>query len=103
MVTGLTQNRRGILLLYDGYRSHMSYQTLSVLDSGGIIASSILAHTSGTTQPLDVAMFNPFKAQTNCNLQDMCSTEQHNIFDMFDLCKVLSDAYRLSFTSHIVA
>ena len=72
-ITDLTQNGRKVLLLYDGYRSHMSNEALKVLDDGNVLAFALPAHTSGTTQPLDVGIFNPFNANINRLLPYMCS------------------------------
>ena len=73
-VTDLTQNSRKVLSLYDGYRSHLSYEALKVLDDGNFIAFPLPAQTSGTTQPLDVGVFGSFKAKINRFLHEMCST-----------------------------
>ena len=72
-VTNLTWNGRKVLLLYEGYRSHMSYEALKIRDDGNVIVFALPAHTSGTTQPLDVGIFGPFKANINRLLHDMCS------------------------------
>lgn len=56
-VKDLTDGSRKVLLLYDGYRSHMSLKALSIFEKAGIIACAIPAHTSGTTKPLDVGLF----------------------------------------------
>ena len=97
-VTDLTQNGRKLLLLYDGYRSHMSHEALKVLDDGNLIAFGLPAHTSSTTQPLDVGVFGPFKANIDRFLHEMCSTIEHNVLDAFDFCKIIREAYWFSFT-----
>ena len=51
---------RKVLLVLDGYRSHMTYQALRILRNGGVIVYALPAHTSGYTQPLDVSVFGTF-------------------------------------------
>ena len=50
----VTANGRSVLLLLDGYRSHMSYKDMHFLREQGILVYALPAHTSGMTQPLDV-------------------------------------------------
>ncbi len=56
------------LLIYDGYRSHMSFQALKILLDGNVEAYALPSHTSGITQPLDVSVFAPFKHHINKEL-----------------------------------
>ena len=60
-VSDLTEKGRKMLLLYDGYRSHMMLRALEILHEGGVIAYALPAHTSGLTQPLDLSCFNVWK------------------------------------------
>ena len=59
-VADLTTNNRKVLLILDGYRSHMSVQTLHLYNAHRVILYALPAHTSGKTQPLDVTVFSPF-------------------------------------------
>lgn len=97
-IQDLTSNGRKVLLLYDAYRSHMHIQALRVLDEGGVIAFALLAHISGTLQPLDVGVFGPWKAHIDKVLYSMCSPGAKNIFDLFDFCKITKAAYCSGFT-----
>jgi len=94
----LRANARKILLIYDAYRSHMSLDVLLYFEKNGIIAFALPAHTSGITQPLDVGIFQPFKAALHNVIRSMCSPDMNNVFDVFDLCKCLSRAYVQVFT-----
>ena len=78
-VRDLTLNDRKVLFLYDGYRSHISYEALKILDDGNVIAFALPAHTSGTTQPLDVGIFGPYKANINRHLLETCSTVDNTV------------------------
>lgn len=57
----LTVDGRKELLIYNGYPSHMTLASLEILDAGGVIAYALPSHTSGTTQPLELAVFGPWK------------------------------------------
>ena len=61
----LTVNNRKLILIYDGYRSHMSVPVLEILHKHNTIDYALPAHTSGKTQPLDFCAFSPFKAALN--------------------------------------
>ncbi|PXF41180.1 hypothetical protein BWQ96_09096 [Gracilariopsis chorda] len=50
-----------ILLIYDGYRSHPDIPILEMLAKSNVIAYVLPANTSGTTQPLDIAIFQSLK------------------------------------------
>ena len=96
-VRDLTLKDRKVLLLYEGYRSHMSYEALKILDIGNVIAFALPAHTSGTTQPLDVGIFGPYKGNINRRLLETCSTVDNTVYAVFDLPRILKEAYVLSF------
>ena len=52
-----------ILLLLDGYQSHMRYKTLQMLSDANSIVYAFPSHTSGVTQPPDLSAFNVFKSK----------------------------------------
>eukprot|EP00171_Calliarthron_tuberculosum_P001809 IDg1809t1 len=96
-------DNRKVLLLYDGYRSHMSLKALQILQRGNVETYALPAHTSGTTQPLDVSIFSPFKHYINESLyKNMPSTIQQDELSqeisIFDLCRSFKEAYEKAFT-----
>lgn len=46
-----------MLVLYDGYRSHLSVTVLDLIAKNDIIVYAFSAHTRSTTQTLDVGVF----------------------------------------------
>ena len=78
----LTQHGCKVLLLYDGYRRHISYDALRFPYERDAIFLAIPAHISNTTQPLDVGIFCPFKSRLNLLLHNMCSTLEYNVIDV---------------------
>ena len=93
----LLQDDRRVLLIYDGYKSHLDIRALETLKEAGVIAYALPAHTSGSTQPLDVAVFSPFKAA----LRDHCLRSVHSwetALPLNDLARIITDSYDQSFT-----
>ena len=97
-VKDLTANGRKVLLILDGYRCHMIYKVLKLLESNGVIVFALPAHTSGSTQPLDVSIFGPFKEYLRGCIQRMSSPLVTNCYDVFDYLNIMSEAYRQAFT-----
>ena len=93
----LLENGRKVLLIYDGYKSHLDIRVLETLKEAGVIAYALPAHTSGTTQPLDVAVFAPFKAALKDQLlrsaQSWATTLSLN-----DFASIITEAYDRAFT-----
>ena len=97
-VSDLSKHGRKLLLLYDGYRSQMSLKVLRILREGNVIAYCLPAHTSGKTQPLDLTVFGAFQHQIAANMKSISLVNHHDLFDCFDFCNILRDAYEKSFT-----
>ena len=60
-VEPLARRGRKVLLVYDGYRAHLSLSVLDLFPKNNIIFYVFPLHTSGKTQPLDVVLFSVFK------------------------------------------
>ena len=56
-VEPLTRGGRKVLLIYYGYRAHLSLAVLDLFHKNNIIVYVLPSHTSGKTQPLDVVLF----------------------------------------------
>lgn len=50
-----------VLLIMDGYSSHIAFRALKLLAENGIIVACLSAHTSYVLQPLDASIFGPMK------------------------------------------
>lgn len=57
----LRQNRKKMLMIFDGYRSDMSLRVLELFNANGTIVYILPAHTSGKTQPLYFVLFHHSK------------------------------------------
>ena len=66
-VKGQTQDEP-VLLIYDGHASHISSKLIEWAKGNNIILFVLPAHTSHLLQPLDVAIFGPFKSYYTLNV-----------------------------------
>ena len=94
-VDHLTKDGRKVFLIYDGYRSHMSLAVLELMAQNGIIADALPAHTSGTTQPLDVSIFGPFKNAFRINLDIVVAGRRQldSPLSEFDIATIITRSY----------
>ncbi|XP_072376145.1 uncharacterized protein [Diabrotica undecimpunctata] len=51
-----------VLLLLDNHESHISVEAIKLCREKGIVSLYFPSHTTHRTQPLDVAVFGPFKS-----------------------------------------
>ena len=93
-----TATGRKVLLVYDGYRCHLDVKVLEKPKTGNVIAYCLPAHTSRTTQPLDVGLFRPFKRYLNEILYVAGETREDAVFDFFDLVYMINDGYEKAFS-----
>jgi len=98
-VADLTGNDRRVLLIFDGYRSHLSLSVLELFERNNIIVYALPAHTSGKSQPLDVVLFGSFKRALNNKMSDISSRDGMSNWDVFTLCSLMMSAYADAFTS----
>jgi DDE superfamily endonuclease len=97
-VRDLTAGCRKVLLLCDDYRCHLNIQALDTFACGRVITYALPAHTSGTMQPFDVAVFRPFKLCIN-DTRSRCSRSARGaLYDEFDFCGIMRMAYLHAFT-----
>ena len=66
----LVSTDRKLLLIYDGYRSHMSLRVLEHLCDNNIVAYASPSHTSGRTQQCDTGVFKALKHALNKAITD---------------------------------
>ena len=89
-VHDLARNGRHVLLVYDGYRSHMSLKVLELFQKNNGVVYAIPAHTSGKTQPLDVVVFGIFKKALRDILGACVRLNGYEKLDTYDFCGMLT-------------
>lgn len=98
-VENKTMNGKKVLLIYDGYKSHIGIKALDILHNGGVIAYCLPSHTSGLLQPLDVAVFGLCKSYLRECICELARSYECLEFDQFDYQKLMNKAYIKAFTS----
>lgn len=90
-------NGRNLLLTYDGYRCHMGLKVFDLLQKVGVLCYCLQARTRGTTQPLDVEFFGPFKLHLYNAIHQAFQRHKEVEFDLFDLLHVMRWVYEKEF------
>ena len=85
------------LLIYDGYRSHLSLQVQEEFSKTRVIVCALPSHTSGKTQPLDMVMFAAFKAAVNKTFHQCTGFARDGTIDFFGLCNIMRVSYEAVF------
>lgn len=103
----MTIDRRKALLIDDAYSAQLSIEFIVIMKNGGVEAHPIPGHTSGATQPLNIAVYCPFKQYINDELYRIMSarratssiaTETPIKINLYDTCFVFRRACDSAFT-----
>ncbi|XP_013194640.2 uncharacterized protein LOC106138133 [Amyelois transitella] len=92
-----TQDRKALLLL-DNHESHKYYPALDYATKNNVIFLSIPPHTSHKLQPLDVAIYSPFKTFFEIEINKFQKQYPGRVMDQYDVAKLVSQAYLRSAT-----
>ena len=86
-----------ILLIFDGHASHVSPSLIEWANNHNTILFVLPAHTSHLLQPLDVAMFGPFKSfyYTECAI--FMRNHIGQTITKYDMCSMACKAYLKAF------
>lgn len=95
--TGSSKERR-ILILLDNHESHCTIETIVFCRDNGITLLSFPPHTSHRLQPLDVAVYGPFKAHLKSAFNDWMSSNPGKQITIYDIPGLANKAYLSSFT-----
>lgn len=87
-----------MLLIYDGYRSHMTLRVLQHLRDSNVIVYALPAHTSGKTQPCDTGIFGVFKQAMNDAMQKAADADRDEVINLFELCAMFRHACNTALT-----
>lgn len=95
-ISYLLQDGRKVLLLFDGYRSHMHLNVLEYLDKNGVVVYALPAHTSGKTQPCDTGVFRGLKREVSKAASEVGRIPAASPMNVYDFCSLLNYAYSRS-------
>ena len=86
-----------ILLLVDNHESHVTIQAVDYARDNGIIYLSFPPHTTHRLQPLDVAVFGPFKTKLKTAFNDWHVNNPSKTLSIYNIPKLAKIAYFESF------
>lgn len=87
-----------ILLFMDNHCSHISIEAISYAKDNGIVVLTFPPHCSHKLQPLDVAVYGPFKAAAKVFLNDWMRTNPGKPATIYEMAQVAAKAHQQSFT-----
>ena len=98
LVRPSTSSNQPILLLLDGHASHKSPETVKWAREHGIILFVLPAHSSHILQPLDVAIFGPFKKYYYSECAQYLYSHMGQTITRYDMCELACRAYLKALT-----
>lgn len=88
-----------VLIILDNHESHISVASLNLAKDNGIVLLTFLPHTSHKLQPLDRAVFGPFKRYYNTAADEWLLTHPGRPLSIYDVAELVGKAYPLAFTN----
>ena len=93
-----------VLLTLDNHGSHMSIEVLNLCKENGVVLLSFPPHTSHKLQPLDRAVFGPFKKAVNSACDSWMLNHPGQTMSIYDVPGIVKNAWPASITpSNIMA
>lgn len=87
-----------VLLLLDNHESHISIESLNFCKSVGIVLLTFPPHCSHSLQPLDVAVYGPFKQYYSKAANDWMNNHPGVPMTINDIAEIVGVAFPLAFT-----
>ena len=97
-VRGGADHSQPVLLIYDGHASHISPSLIEWAKEHSLILFVLPAHTSHILQPLDVAIFGPFKSYYYTECAMYMQRHMGQKVTRYDMAKIASKAYLKAMT-----
>lgn len=86
------------LLILDNHESHFSVETLNLAKDNGVTMLTLPPHCSNKLQPLDVAVYAPFKTYYNSALDSWMMRNPGKPITIFQIAKCVGYAFDKSMT-----
>nr|CAI5851175.1 unnamed protein product [Callosobruchus analis] len=81
------------ILILDNHESHLSIEALDLAKASGVHILTIHPHTSGKLQPLDVAIFSPFKTYYNAAIDSWMLRNPGKPVTIYDIGELVASAF----------
>lgn len=93
-IKDLTTGQRKVLLVYDGYRSRMSFRFLKLLHESGVVVFALLVYTSENSQPYNVVLYDIYKRALNSMVEALGDVGGKFFFDNWSYGALMCEAYK---------
>ena len=95
---------RPAILLYDGHSTHVTQDVTEAARQENVHLFVLPPHSSHCLQPLDVAVFSPFKSSLNTEIHKFLHSHPNQVITLEQLPGMIAAAYRSAMTvSNIMA
>lgn len=82
-----------VLLLLDNHESHKYYPALEYATMNNVVIVSLAPHTTHKMQPMDVAVYGPFKTHFEREVNTFQKTYPGRIINQYDIARLLAPAF----------
>lgn len=86
------------LLIYDNHESHLSIAALNIAKQNGVHVVTLPPHCSNKLQPLDVSVFQSFKAHYNAAVDSLMLAHPGQPITIYEIARCVKVAHERSMT-----
>ncbi|CAE1309735.1 unnamed protein product [Acanthosepion pharaonis] len=90
--TGCTKERP-VLLILDNVEEHITIKTIDLARENGVLLLTLPSHTSHRLQPLDKAVYGPFKKAYNAAMDGWIRSHPGRTVTIYDIPTIVSEAH----------
>lgn len=87
-----------VLLIFDNHESHISIDVITFAKENGIVLLTLPPHSSNKLQPLDVAVYSPFKRYYNAAVDNWLVNHPGTPITIYQVSQLVSEAYSPAFS-----
>ncbi|VEN35500.1 unnamed protein product [Callosobruchus maculatus] len=86
------------LLIMDNYEAHICIEAINLAKENGVTILTVPPHSTGKLQPLDVAIFKPFKTAYNAAIDSWMMRNPGKSFSIYEVAQCVKEAHMKSMT-----
>nr|XP_034837850.1 uncharacterized protein LOC117994082 [Maniola hyperantus] len=86
------------LLIMDNYEAHICIEAINLAKENGVTILTVPPHSTGKLQPLDVAIFKPFKTAYNAAIDSWMMRHPGKTFSIYEVAQCVKEAHMKSMT-----
>ena len=92
-----------VLLIFDNFGGHLDWEAFEYLNNNHVYIVGLPEHTSDLTQPLDLAVFGPYKIAYRKETENIKEQMLINRLEQRDFMKIMQIPYKSAFTSNNIS